>query len=293
MKYDVEAYWCLLRRCFVGCYYCPTPEKLRRGPTKVLASPEQWLEAFDKTGKTWHLILSGGEPFLYPYVEELIRTVSSNHLVTVETSLRYPVDKFIRRLSTANIPLINASLHPEILLDKKIFSYRVRRLRRAGFTVLPSVIMTPTILKNYDHLVDSMLDRNVFLVPRVMYGVVGGKKYPRAYTEEEREKLTIYITESAIYYQSYWEEEEKPTLWPFHGLAPWLEDYYGSLCLAGSRFVRIEPDGFVYPCHESQPTLGSIFNPDFELMDEPTRCEVTDNCRYFCYRYSALPGVLL
>ncbi len=290
MKYDVEAYWPITRRCFVGCYYCPVPERQRRSPTKILASPAQWLEALDKTEKVWHLIISGGEPFLYPYFEEFIQTISFNHVVTIETSLRRPVDKFLRRLSTANIPMINASLHPEVNSDNDRFAYRVRRLRRAGFTVLPSVIMTPSILKRYDDLVDSMMDRNVFPVPRIMYGSAGGKEYPGAYTEEEREKITSYITEATTYYKSYYWGEEKPTIWPFLGIDHWFDDYYGSLCLAGSKFLRIEPDGFVYPCHESQPTLGSIFDPDFELMDEPTRCEVTFNCRDFCRRYSALPG---
>ena len=65
MNYDVEADWLLLLTCNFRCPYCFYADIQKTEPIMVFGNPQQWKEAFDRTGKTWLLHITGGEPSLY------------------------------------------------------------------------------------------------------------------------------------------------------------------------------------------------------------------------------------
>src|SRR5574342_565751 len=66
VQYDIEADWYILEACDLGCYYCGIGPERTASELTVQASPLQWRQAFQATGKTWNLHLTGGEPGQYP-----------------------------------------------------------------------------------------------------------------------------------------------------------------------------------------------------------------------------------
>lgn len=71
ISYEIEADWVLLRACNFRCNYCAIPPEELGGRIKLHATASEWLEAFNATGKSWLLHITGGEPSIYPGFVEL------------------------------------------------------------------------------------------------------------------------------------------------------------------------------------------------------------------------------
>ena len=73
MHYDIEADWMLLLTCNFRCPYCFIDPKLPGAKIQRVGTPEQWVEGFRRTGKTWLLHMTGDEPARHPDFVELAR----------------------------------------------------------------------------------------------------------------------------------------------------------------------------------------------------------------------------
>ena len=295
-RYAVEADWVLLRTCNFRCSYCAIPLEELGGRITTYATPREWLDAFNATGKSWLLHITGGEPSVYPNFIELCENLTRNHYLSINTNVSHPcMDDFPKRVDPTRVHYINAALHYDERLKKDsldVFIERVRRFESRGFNILVSSVMTPVNVERFSDLQRHFEARGLFIIPKVMRGWCEGKLYPNSYTKGQRKCIREHLARARERYApAIARMGELPTI-------NMLEDerflhrvpsYNGKLCASGVSFVQIEPDGGVLRCNSGQ-RLGNILLGDLSLLDAPRRCDTT-YCPYFCEKYTAPPFV--
>ena len=103
--------------CNLRCAWCVNDqvEGGRRWTGQV--SPAQWAEAINREGR--HVVLTGGEPFLYPGLAELINAVDRRLQIRVYTNLGLELAEQIHSLNRE--VRFYVSWHPRPEADRKMF----------------------------------------------------------------------------------------------------------------------------------------------------------------------------
>jgi MoaA/NifB/PqqE/SkfB family radical SAM enzyme len=83
--YKVFFTWEVTYECNYKCSYCHAPKPNNPNTRKTLyPGTEQWLKIWDKIyddyGET-EIVISGGEPFIYPNFVELMIDISKKHII--------------------------------------------------------------------------------------------------------------------------------------------------------------------------------------------------------------------
>lgn len=277
-EYDRIAMWLLNMECNFRCPYCFYDDSQRSLKTRVadwirekvpslnpyktrFISPEDAERFFNSTGDRWWIVISGGEPFVYPKFIEIVERLSKNHLITIGTNLSLPVDEFIRRVSPENIWSFYVSMHlgererqgfsAEELLEK------AKRLRDAGFRVEINYVMYPPLVPRFKEIYEKFQTAGFPLEARSFRGVYGGKVYPRDYTKEERD----------VFYDFIPSEVDRAA--SFESLS-----FLGVPCSAGKRMIRINPGGSITRCPHDHEKLGNMFTGEMKLHEQVKLCVV-------------------
>jgi len=112
MRYDVEADWYLLDTCNYRCDYCFLNQATLGKKLATSAEPEEWRNAYDATGLTWLLHLTGGEPSLYPGFADLASALTERHYLSLNSNMTGPALRaFAERVDPHRVSFINAGLH--------------------------------------------------------------------------------------------------------------------------------------------------------------------------------------
>ena len=246
MNYDVEADWVILTTCNFRCPYCFFPEDVLREKLKVRGSPQHWEEGFDATGRKWLIHITGGEPTLHPEFVELCERLSRNHYLSINTNLSQDkIYDFAERVDPRRIHFINAAVHSqerERISKVGPFVEKARALQEAGFNCFLSVVMTDYVVENYRTIEDEFEKNGLHIIPKIIRGPHDGRRYPRAYTPDQVEKIDRYLAEATANYSGMLERMgERPSIdvlgdSRFLGGIP---NYRGRLCSAGQNFVMI------------------------------------------------------
>jgi MoaA/NifB/PqqE/SkfB family radical SAM enzyme len=300
MRYDVEADWHLLNTCNYRCSYCFFSPDVLGEKLAVHASPETWTRAFDRTGLTWLIHLTGGEPTAYPDFAELCQLLTEKHYLSFNSNLtQNSLIDFANRVDPARVNFINAGLHIEERQRRnglQKFLDHVGYLQERKFPVFVSVVGTPEVLAEVDDVVAPTEPLGFVPVPKLMRGTYKGRNYPDAYTSSER---AAFVALAAKARKSYGPRidvrKERPTIDVFgdqqhvEGM-PWFR---GRRSSAGQKFVSLHPDGTVYRCETKQSNLlGNILDGSLRLQVEKSICD-SDYCFYFCLKYADPPRVSL
>lgn len=292
MRYDIEADWKLLTTCNYRCDYCFLSDEALGAKLIVHASNETWAEAFAATGKTWLLHLTGGEPSVYPEFADLCERISLRHYLSLNTNLTHrSLDEFAERLNPQRVHFINAAVHYEERQKRgglDVFFQRAQRLKERGFHVLTSVLMTPAMLEIYPQVSDLLEQHGFFPYPKTLRGIYQGKRYPFAYSEEEKEWILSCLLEARRRYAPLLARMNEPPTLNLQSDAAFLEcelDYRGKLCGSGYNFVAIDTQGDVARCSSGQ-ILGNILQKNLRLLESPQPCDTT-YCPYFCEKYTS------
>jgi MoaA/NifB/PqqE/SkfB family radical SAM enzyme len=292
LEYDIEADFLPLTTCNFRCSYCFLPPSALGASLVVHGSNEQWQEAFDATGLTWLIHITGGEPFIYPNFVDLCERLSRRHYLSINSNLSRPsVDAFADAIDPSRVHYINAALHHEERERRTklaAFIARVRRLQNSQFTVLTSLVMTPSLVEVFPDLAAECESQGVVLLPKVLRGLIQGVRYPGAYSDEHKALLREYTANAVRKYAGTIEQmNEAPTINMFaeDRILDGPNNYFGQSCGSGYNFVVIKPDSTIYRCGSGQ-RLGNLLRHDLRLLNGPQECD-TSYCKYFCEKYTS------
>ena len=190
MHYDIEVDWQLLNTCNYRCGYCFFPPSVLGEKLTVHAAPEAWAQAIDRTGLTWLLHVTGGEPTIYPQFAELLQRLTAKHYLSFNSNLtnRSVVD-LVDRVDPARISFINAGLHALERHRRKglgIFLEHAALLRERKFPIFISIVATSDVLAQVDEIIALAAPTGMVPIPKLLRGSYEGRNYPAAYSAEEK-----------------------------------------------------------------------------------------------------------
>jgi MoaA/NifB/PqqE/SkfB family radical SAM enzyme len=293
--YDIEADWSLMTTCNFRCTYCFHSDRLLGAKIDPPAPAEQLARFFDDSGLRWNLHLTGGEPFHYPQFIELCRLLTKNHLISINSNVDSPkVLQFVQTISPDDVDFINCAVHLQQRTQRKRlpqFIEHVRALRTAGFDAYVTSVMYPEVFPLFLAHWDELSANGVMPWPKAFRGDYDGKRYPAAYTDEERALFIEYSKRAETFYQDQFSlRDDRPTIDPMIDREVFLQGiprFRDRKCSAGHDLVRINGKGDIYRCG-MQTRLGNIVTGEFQRMAPLTRCN-DRFCPYYCTKYSIAP----
>ena len=288
--YDIETDWTLFTTCNYACDYCFFDAEALGKKLEVFASNEQWQHAFDNTGLTWLIHLTGGEPFVLPNFVDLCNKLSQKHFISLNSNLTRPsVKDFAEKIDPSRVSMINASFHP-IEREKRhgydAFVRNYHSLKDSGFNIMATMVGDPKALMQFDEISKSLKSEGIVLVPNLMRGLVNGKVYPQAYSCIEKDIFKKASIAARLAYQPMLESmPEPPTINPFDDDSHLdnLMDFRGMTCGSGSRFVIMNERGDIIQCPSK--VMGNLLEGTFQVAKQDIVCN-SRYCYYFCMKYA-------
>lgn len=227
--------WNLNQACTFNCIYCKPPLLEHNDCGK--SSPVEIASLFENTNKKWFLILSGGEPFLYPNFLELTKELTKKQYLLINTNLTTKnVFDFADSINPEKIIGIHTAIH---ILEReknkeglKNYLEKILYLQNKGFNIFLSYVAYPSLLqrmeKDFDFFKSNGINR---ITSKYFFGEYQGKNYPAAYTEEEKNLIQKYLSEDVdldtnLNYSSF----------------------LGQYCDAGRKYIFMDISGNLFRC---------------------------------------------
>lgn len=265
--YKVYWNWEITYECNYKCSYCFfwKDRKERYPPTGVCRYSEIWNSIFEKYWSC-HIRFSGGEPFVYPNFIDLVAMLLERHTVDITTNLTFDIEMFLKKISPGGVSL-SASFHPEFVGIEQ-FLDKVMLLNRKGFPTGIAFVAYPSHLKDLERY-KSFVEKAGMLFKIIPFmGQFEGKKYPESYGEEQRHML-----KQASINSDNQTQKELNAQWFDQNMSK--KPVVNKFCRMGQMYARILPSGEVTRCcHYNSENLGSIFEEDFRIIDEPALCSI-------------------
>jgi len=274
-----HVYWRLLENCNFSCPYCfrdgIDPNHGHPDASRGRYPAEQLAGFFDRTGFKWRILLTGGEPFLYPDIIELAVALTRNHELSVNTNLSTKnVNAFADSVSPTAVHSIYASLHPDerekIPGGEKRFLERILLLQDRGFNVKLVVVTYPPLLPRLLEYKEHYERGGVrhFSI-KTFRGIYQGKLYPRSYTAAER----AFIRQHAISrYESDTVDERL--------------GFFGRRCVSGHSAFQMDALGNLTRCNTLAGSYGNLFAGTYRFDRRPRPCPIAKcGCPYQGLRY--------
>lgn len=253
----IVACWDILLRCNYRCPYC-----FNHGKWDDLEKHNRpythndwfvfWERMKDKYGEI-SIVISGGEPFIYPRFLELLKKLVQMHKVEVCTNLSFDVNKITEEFSPDRL-ILHPSFHP-YFADLDEFIEKLKILKSSGWLLGPIIVAYPPLLSKITYFKERFKERGIDVFIQPFVGRYEDKEYPQAYTSDERRGLYGLV-------------DTDLTKCQLQGLNP-----KGALCSAGSRYFRVHPDGSIFRCAAAGKVLGRIEDKNFKLLGGAFPCE--------------------
>lgn len=262
-SFDVEVDWHLTNRCNFFCDYChPQIRRVLNQLHLNEPSPEVCIEAFDAIGKPCHILMSGGEPFMFPEFIRLCRGLTNKHLISINTNLSHgDIPEFADEIDPSRVVRIAAALHiaeresRNLHLDEFIAYYRC--LRERGFPIIALYVLYPPLLERVADDLHYLRSNGVDMIDgKVFKGVFESKRYPDAYTPEQR-AFIHKVTGEYKYNKPYLDG---------------LMSFTGQQCNAGFRSFKVMVDGEVRRCATVQTQYGNLYKRTMRLDGDAVAC---------------------
>jgi len=266
-KDDRTMTWLINNLCNFNCPYCGRYTK--EDPDAYKYSPQHIADCFNRTKKTWHIIISGGEPFLHKHLIEICRLLTQQHYISINTNLSLPeVLEFADAIDPARVILFNASIHYAVRLQRNIldeFTNYFLYLQNKGFNIVGSYVVYPNTLERYKDDLDFLISKGLKQVSvKVFDGIYEGKKYPMSYSDKEIEELTQHMSS----------EIEMPEYLKYNR-------FKGLKCSTGRKMFSMKPNGDLERCLSDYSQLGNFFTNKYHsyLYDKKCKTEICQ-CPY-------------
>ncbi len=262
--------WNVNTACNYRCSYCTQRFKEDRG--RWSRDTPRFLEAFARLPGRWEIKISGGEPFVHPTLDEIVRGLAAlGHRVSIVTNFSASRDK-LRAFADAaagRVGVFSCSLHLEYVDDVAAFADKARWMRdeleaRADRALpRPSVHVTTVATRAALPRLDALAE--IFRAADVTFKVQPEKQDRDviAYGPEER---VILLAHGG------------------HNRTGEIEHRFeGRPCWSGARYFILDDLGEAFRCYPARrhkiERMGSFLDPAFSLADEPKPClYATCNC---------------
>jgi len=291
MTFDIEASWLLNLLCNYECAYCSSRAHTEH-PLVGQLTPEQYLDFFNSTGKTWMIHLTGGEPFFYPDFLRLCQKLTSRHYISINSNLSAPrVRDFAANVDASRVQFIHCAVHVEQRDRRKGWrnlQTNVTALLESGFPLFASLVMTPAAFAEFPRVAAVFATLGVPLIPKAIRGAFERRWYPQAYSAAERGQFRGFSEKAELALRTAAGQpfRHHPTINPLldRDYIDGIPDFTGIPCSAGRTSVSIGYDGNIYRCGE-KTLLGNIFERRLDLFAADRPCD-DEFCPYYCLRYS-------
>lgn len=259
LSFPRTVYWECTQRCNFNCIHCysSSGNKLRSGEL-TLKQAKSLIEELSAKGAEF-LSIGGGEPLLYPYLNEVVE-FAKKKLVSVEVSTNASLvtDKSIKALKAAGLKFIQVSLDGACnrtygkIRQGGDFATVTKNIKKLSKHFIVSICMVVNRI-NYQEVGD-VIDLAIKLgvkffriIPFMEVGRAAGKKELQLKKSELRDvyrriknkrketagKILIQLNENLIV------PERKNIAWM-------PKNHYG--CSAGRSTCGLDSHGNVYPC---------------------------------------------
>lgn len=288
----------LTRRCNLDCEYCRIVDNSRERFEKEL-SVDQWkqiIDRFVRFGHT-HFVFTGGEPFVYRGLYELIDYASTKAMTSVITNTTFLNPERFEKIR--NLDFLTFSFDT-VHDDSEVFTKNpTERLGLISeyckrYDITPSAILTVTS-KNHDQvprMIELLDAHGVSSMLSIIHSAEEDFDF-RNYTpdlefqtEQDRANLgrlqeRLLTMKRAGY--SIAETEE------FIGdMHRWVDGTWQIDCPAADPFFTVDYDGRIKACHDTPASRVSALDfEDYEAMRREVKKSIKPNCNcyYNCYVY--------
>ncbi len=227
-----------------------------------------------------------------PGFVDLCDQLTDKHYLSINSNLSHrSIEAFAEKVNPERVHFINASVHWKERREwasHDVFIKRVNKLQKYRFNVLVSLVMTPEMVSTFDEVSRYFESHDLFVIPKIMRGNYDGKKYPAAYSTDQKHFILEYLTGARKKYASVIDRiGEPPTIDMFADsrFINGIPSYRGKICGSGYNFVMIRLDGSVTRCW-SEESLGNILLKNIKFLHSPKPCN-TWGCPYFCEKYTS------
>ncbi len=260
-KHELTMLWYITSICNFNCPYCS--DHSNEYPNTYKYSPKEITKRFDEKNNTWHIILTGGEPFLHNHIIELCSLLSRKHYLSINTNLSTNnIADFANQINPDKIIAINASIH--ILsrnnnsLDKYIKNFLL--LQDKGFNIIGSYVVYPSLINQFESDILKLKKLGLKQISSKAYiGTYNNKRYPAAYSDEEKKRI----------FETMSNEVDMPE---YHR----YKFFKGLKCSTGRKMISIRPDGEIERCMSDSTSLGNFFSGNYSLYKKDVKCKAKE-----------------
>lgn len=250
--------------CNLRCEYCFFNGHFNE-IEQPLYSIKHISESFDATNINWLIVITGGEPFLYPNFIELIKLLVNKHILVISSNLR---SHDIYRLDEINdkskILVLNASYHygnqPKESKSIIDFTDKVKYLNSIGIEVLVTIVAYPSHIHDIPFIIGVLKDKGIEKIQILSYrGIYKGKIYPKSYDIDETELINNNSIDKV-----------------YANMTLSNTNFYRHYCEAGANFYFLNKDGFIQRCSLIHNSFGNLFKGSFEIQNQLKPCTVKE-----------------
>lgn len=267
----IELEWLIHYKCNYRCPYCFFADHWDEVSERNVDLPlADWILAWERLRKKYghvRILITGGEPFIYPRFVEIMHNLSQDFSIGFDTNLSCSKEllvDFVSKTERSNIS-IGLSFHPkfaeyESFLEKALF------LKEEGYQICVQYVSYPEQIQLMPQYRDKFKDSGLYFIPLPFRGSYKGLDYPASFNQEER-KLIYNSTDNLD--SEHKERVEKQ----LNQVKVKMK-----MCRAGQDYARIDADGTVFRCGHSVSSpenkpMGNFFDKDFKFLESPLCCE--------------------
>lgn len=275
-----SAVWFTTMACNFKCHYCWEVQAQEHGLYKAAPFGEtcdKWVAAWNKL-KPSILDITGGEPFLLPWLTDMIKRLDPDIKLGMTTNISHDLTHFVQEIGPERFVNITCSFHPtengtaRNPMNLYLFTGRALMLKNRGFPITINFVTWPEQL----WLIDDF----------------------KAWFEQKGLRFHVDSYSSISYYPFKFSDKELAYAGKF--LAPGrkppeLVQKYGQnyqvTCSGGLSHLSVQPNGDATRCilehqllhdpaypKDNVKAVGNILDPDFELWDTELPCNEHFRC---------------
>ena len=256
---DYRMLWQISKFCNFTCEYCCAYTARVKHPEYKKYSPEHIARCFDDTGKTWHITITGGEPFLYPQFVELAKFLTNKHYLRVITNLSTNnIYEFADTVPPEKILRVRAGLHiVEREKRNKVndFIKKFLYLQDKGINITMEYVTYPSVIPRLEKDMEYFKSYGIEAELKVYRGRYKIRRYPDAHSGTEKE----------LFYRNPINEEEIKILNN-------ETNFFGKLCYAGKKSFFMDASGNLFRCVSSGKKYGDFLAGQYHTDEFPKPC---------------------